>query len=271
MSITPMPRQGLDGSVLGGKTQSALKSAPFDGDLLGRQRSPPAELAGLRSRGERGSVRRSGVRRSGWPAAAFLSRFHRGRVISRKNTRSYKTVTCSVVLEHSRPGAVGVARPRCESGQPNRLPTRPGVGAHVPAADYVGPIHFPDGVWPLVFWKRMSEPPSFVPMACQLGPGLVLTARRRSRYSRSFPRSRPDRCSCSATGCRNRRRDEIARSDSFPTRPRIGAHRPAADQGAPVHVPNRDLSVGVLPQDVGMTVAVEVARSDHFQPARDWA
>ena len=44
---------------------------------------------------------------------------------------------------------------------------------------------------------------------------------------------------------------EIAGSDLGPTRPGIGAQGPAADQGAPVHVPDRALAAArVLPKDV---------------------
>jgi hypothetical protein len=53
---------------------------------------------------------------------------------------------------------------------------------------------------------------------------------------------------------------EIAGSDRFPSRPRIWAYGPAANQTVPVHVPDRGLAAaGVLPQDVGKAVAVEVA------------
>ena len=43
---------------------------------------------------------------------------------------------------------------------------------------------------------------------------------------------------------------EVAGSDRFPARPRIGGH-PAADDAGPVHVPDRGLAIGVLPQEVG--------------------
>ena len=57
---------------------------------------------------------------------------------------------------------------------------------------------------------------------------------------------------------------EVAGSDRFPTRPRIGAHHFTADYIRPVHFPDRGLTVRVLPEDVGMAVVVEVACSDRF-------
>ena len=51
---------------------------------------------------------------------------------------------------------------------------------------------------------------------------------------------------------------EVAGSDRLPTRPRIGAHPATADHVGPVHFPDRGLTVRVLPQNVGMAVAVEV-------------
>ena len=58
---------------------------------------------------------------------------------------------------------------------------------------------------------------------------------------------------------------EIAGSDRLPARPGIGAHRPAADQRVPVHLPDRDLAgARVLPQDVGIAVLIEIAGSDRF-------
>ena len=41
----------------------------------------------------------------------------------------------------------------------------------------------------------------------------------------------------------------------MPTRPGIGADRPAADPGIPVHIPDRDLAAGVLKKDVGTPAA----------------
>src|SRR6185437_14075151 len=63
---------------------------------------------------------------------------------------------------------------------------------------------------------------------------------------------------------------EVAGSDRVPAWPRNGAHRPAADDVAPVHLPDRDLAgASVLPQDVRMAVAIEVAGSDRL-PAWPW-
>jgi hypothetical protein len=51
--------------------------------------------------------------------------------------------------------------------------------------------------------------------------------------------------------------------DCVPTRPGIGADGPAADYFGPVHFPDGGLAgVRVLPQDVGMAVVIEIARSD---------
>ena len=59
---------------------------------------------------------------------------------------------------------------------------------------------------------------------------------------------------------------EIAGSDSVPAQAGTGADRPAADEGGPVHLPDRDLAAaGVLKKDVGMSVATEMAGSDRFQ------
>jgi hypothetical protein len=49
--------------------------------------------------------------------------------------------------------------------------------------------------------------------------------------------------------------------DRLPTRPGIEAHRPAADDVGPIHLPDRDLPVRVLPKDIGRAAA-KVARSD---------
>src|ERR1700722_11997449 len=64
---------------------------------------------------------------------------------------------------------------------------------------------------------------------------------------------------------------EIAGSDRLPGRPRIGADRPAADQGVSVHLPDRHLAAArIPPQDVvGKAVVSEIARPDRF-PARPW-
>ncbi len=56
---------------------------------------------------------------------------------------------------------------------------------------------------------------------------------------------------------------EVAGSDRFPARPRIGGH-PAADDAGSVHVPDRGLTIGVLPQEVWKAIVIEVARSYLF-------
>ena len=50
----------------------------------------------------------------------------------------------------------------------------PGLGLTGPPPTSAFALMSQIEAWPLVFWNRMSEPPS-VPMACQLGPGLGLT------------------------------------------------------------------------------------------------
>src|SRR6202046_382935 len=58
-----------------------------------------------------------------------------------------------------------------------------------------------------------------------------------------------------------------AGADGLPPRPGVG-DRPTTDLGGPVHFPDRDLAAHrILPQDVGIPVVVEIARSDRF-PAR---
>ncbi len=55
---------------------------------------------------------------------------------------------------------------------------------------------------------------------------------------------------------------------AFQLGPGIGADAAAADQFVPVHFPDRDLAAGgVLKQDIGMTVVIEIAGSDRF-PSR---
>ena len=88
--------------------------------------------------------------------------------------------------------------------------------------------------------------------------------RRRFRWSRSFPRSRPGRL----VFCH--RMSEWPSSlkspvpIAFQLGPGLGPTSSAADFVGPVHFPDRGLAVRVLPQDVGMAVVVEVARSDCF-------
>ncbi len=60
---------------------------------------------------------------------------------------------------------------------------------------------------------------------------------------------------------------EVAGSDLGPARSRIGGHDPAADHIGPAHVPDRGLTVGVLPQDVGgISAGVEASRGDDVPP-----
>jgi hypothetical protein len=60
---------------------------------------------------------------------------------------------------------------------------------------------------------------------------------------------------------------EVAGSDCLPVRSRIGTDggNPAGDLVGPVHFPDRHLTVDVLQQNVGITVAVEVTGS-HYLP-----
>src|SRR6185437_6929880 len=53
-------------------------------------------------------------------------------------------------------------------------------------------------------------------------------------------------------------------ADGVPAGPWIGGEdlAPAGDLGRPVHFPDRGLPAHVLPENVGMAVAVEVGRSD---------
>jgi hypothetical protein len=51
----------------------------------------------------------------------------------------------------------------------------------------------------------------------------------------------------------------------MPVAPRIEAEIGAADQAGAVHQPHRRRAVGVLPEDVGLAVGVEIARTD-FMP-----
>ena len=66
--------------------------------------------------------------------------------------------------------------------------------------------------------------------------------------------------STQSANCGHRGSDLWLRSrDCSPIRPGIGADGAAADELGPVHLPDRSLAARVLKQDVGMTVAVEVA------------
>ena len=56
----------------------------------------------------------------------------------------------------------------------------------------------------------------------------------------------------------------MLRLNGEPTRPRIRGNRSTADYVRPVHFPDRGLTVRVLPENVGKTVAVVVAGSDRF-------
>ncbi len=54
--------------------------------------------------------------------------------------------------------------------------------------------------------------------------------------------------------------------DNVPVASRIEADVGAADHAQPVHQPNRRRAVGVLPQDVGCAVAVEIGGADGTRP-----
>ena len=144
----------------------------------------------------------------------------------------------------------------------------PGLGLTAPPLTRLVPLMSQIAVWPFVFWKRMSEPPPPVPIACQLGPGLATTP----PLVRSVPLVPPisQIATLPFVFC-NRMSEwlvvvEVAGSDHFPTRPGIG-HDSAARQMGPVHLPDRHLAVRVLQQNVGIAVVIEVAGSDCF-PAR---
>src|ERR1700722_2607912 len=72
---------------------------------------------------------------------------------------------------------------------------------------------------------------------------------------------------------------EIARSDLFPVRPGIEARGPAGDLNrsapgwiVPVHFPDRDLTVCVLPQDLGQgrRAGNKVSSRSDQAPSRPW-
>ena len=119
----------------------------------------------------------------------------------------------------------------------DRVPSSaPDWGSTVPPPIKLFPFISQIATWPLlVFCHRMSEWPSPlkspVPIACQAGPGLGLTGSAADHScSRSFPRSRPGRCCVLPQDVGMAVAVEVARSDRFPARARIGADRPAADQ-----------------------------------------
>jgi hypothetical protein len=57
----------------------------------------------------------------------------------------------------------------------------------------------------------------------------------------------------------------LSRFDRLPARPRKGADRVLVDRGGPIHFPDGGLpACCVLEKDVGIAVAVEVARADRF-------
>ena len=111
--------------------------------------------------------------------------------------------------------------------------------------------------------ERLSPLKSPVPTAFQFGPGLAASrrCRFRSHLSRSSPRPRPGR---SAFCHRMSERLSPLKSPVptvFQLGPGIGADHSAAagDLARSVQLPDRGLPAGVLPQDVGKAVAVEVA------------
>jgi hypothetical protein len=57
---------------------------------------------------------------------------------------------------------------------------------------------------------------------------------------------------------------EVAGSNRFPTWPRVGAQHVGTDHVCPIHFPDRGLTIGVLPKNVGKPVPVEVTSSDHL-------
>ena len=126
--------------------------------------------------------------------------------------------------------------------------------------------------WPLLaFCHRMSEWPSPlkspVPTAVQPGPGLGLTAPPPITLVPFISQI----AACPLAFCNRMSASPSALKSPVPTAfqlgPGLGPSAAPADDVGPVHLPDRDLPVRVLPQDVGMAVAVEVARAD-LVPAR---
>ena len=148
------------------------------------------------------------------------------------------------------------------SGQPDRMPARPGILANRSAADNAGPIHVPDrGLAARVLKKDVRAA-----VGSDRAPTRPGIGAKRAAANKMVPAHLPDRDLATPFVLK---KDvgktvviEIARADGAPTRSRIGAHRPASDYMVPVHLPDRDLAgARVLPEDVGLAVAIEIAGS----------
>ena len=154
--------------------------------------------------------------------------------------------------------------------RPDHFPTRPRIGADRAAADPGWFRSFPRSQpGRLVFCHRMSEWPSSlkspVPTTFQLGPGLAPTVRR--RRSGLVP-SISQIAAWPSVFCNRMSELPSPLKSPVPTTfqlgPGLAPTGPPPTIGGPVHFPDRDLAVRVLPQDVGIAVVVEVARSDRF-------
>jgi hypothetical protein len=90
-----------------------------------------------------------------------------------KSTQSEQTARVTKTRFAQRGGSPGLL-PSIQVS-PTARQLVPGLGLTAPTPVRVVPSMSQIETWPLVFWNRMSEPPS-VPIACQLGPGLRHTA-----------------------------------------------------------------------------------------------
>ena len=99
-------------------------------------------------------------------------------------------------------------------------------------------------------------------------PGWVRPAPQWLAWCRSSARPPLGRW-CSATGCQIYHHRVVPGAGDVPARSRVGSDQRLGGWGGAVHQPDCRLAVGVLPQNVGLAVAVEIARPGHV-PARPW-
>src|SRR5579863_2724572 len=160
-----------------------------------------------------------------------------------------------------------------EVARSDRMPARPGIGAHGPAADHVRSVHLPDRGLP---GARVLEQDVRVTVVVEVAGSDRLPARPgvdadRPAANHAGPVHFPDRALAAA---RILEQDvgmavavEIAGPDRVPAWTRVrGKDRAAAGNlRGPVHFPDRDLpGARIPPQDVGEAVAVEVAGPDRM-------
>ena len=100
-------------------------------------------------------------------------------------------------------------------------------------------------------------------MRCQSAPGLGPTATPVCKVAPSISHTAAWPPSCCQRMSALPSPLKSTRALDVPVGARIGADHGAADQGRAVHQPDRGLAVVVLPEDVGLAVAVEVAGIDH--------